>query len=66
MDMTNLDDMDLIERDTYGSLRAKKAFRSGFHFGNEDRRKKYLGESNNFQGGHSLQGLWAMPGRRRK
>ena len=62
----NLDDMDMIERDSYAPIRERKAYRSGYHFGSEDRRKKYLGESNNFQGGHSLQGLWAMPGRRRK
>ena len=30
----------------------------------QERSKKFLGESAHAQGGHSLQGLWAMPGRR--
>ena len=55
---------DLLERAIPLPMRLKKAFRSGYHFGNEDRHKKYLGESASFKGGHSLQGLWAMPGRR--
>jgi hypothetical protein len=45
-------------------LKAKKSIRGGIHNGYEHRRKKYLGEGNNLQGGRSLQGLWAMPGRR--
>lgn len=30
----------------------------------EELRKKYLGEATNHHSGRSLQGLWAMPGRR--
>ena len=47
------------------SIRIKKAFTNGHRFSSEERRKKYFGDSTGFQGGHSLQGLWAMPGRRR-
>lgn len=53
-------DHGLADRPTFWPSKAKKAF----HYGMEERRKKYLGEPLNFQGGHSLQGLWAMPGRR--
>ncbi|CAF1626296.1 unnamed protein product [Rotaria magnacalcarata] len=59
-----LDDNDLTERSNPLVLKTKKALRNGYYFGNEERRKKYLGESGNFHGGHNLQGLWAMPGRR--
>jgi hypothetical protein len=70
-DIDNIDDnsnryndKDLFDRTGSTSIRVKKAFRNGYQFGNEERRKKFLGESASFQGGHSLQGLWAMPGRR--
>jgi len=67
-DLDNIDnsnnDNDFLERAAPLMMKAKKSFHSAFHGGNEDRRKKYLGEGTNFQGGHSLQGLWAMPGRR--
>ncbi len=54
-----------MEKDTPLIVRMKKPYRNNYHFGNEDRRKKYLSEPSNFQGGHGgLQGLWAMPGRR--
>ena len=54
----------LAERAVPWTMKAKKAYHVGSHFGNEERRKKYLGEPVNYEGGHSLQGLWAMPGRR--
>jgi hypothetical protein len=41
-----------------------KAKKSIHHHTYDDRRKKYLGEATKLQGGRSLQGLWAMPGRR--
>ncbi|UJR09660.1 hypothetical protein I4U23_013894 [Adineta vaga] len=53
-------DHGLVDRSVAWPMKAKKAY----HYGIEERRKKYLGEPANFQGGHSLQGLWAMPGRR--
>ncbi|CAF3305723.1 unnamed protein product [Rotaria socialis] len=59
-----LHDNDLVERSNPLTLKTKKALRSGLYFGNEERRNKYFGEAGNFHGGHSLQGLWAMPGRR--
>lgn len=55
---------DSVERASPWTMKAKKSLRRGYFFGNEQRRKKYLGESGGFHGGHSLQGLWAMPGRR--
>ncbi|CAF2719415.1 unnamed protein product [Rotaria sp. Silwood2] len=57
-------DNDVGERVGPLTMKAKKALHGGYPFGSEERRKKYLGESTNFHGGHSLQGLWAMPGRR--
>ncbi len=60
----NNNEHEFLERGSPFMIKAKKSFRSGFHFGNENRRKKFLGEATNFQGGHGLQGLWAMPGRR--
>lgn len=60
----NENQIESLERASPLMVKTKKSFRSGFHFGNEDRRKKYLGETSGFQGGHSLQGLWALPGRR--
>ncbi|CAF1454005.1 unnamed protein product, partial [Didymodactylos carnosus] len=56
---TNLDDIDenafkdLIER----SLKSKKWIKFSKDNNNEDRRKKFL------ESAHSLQGLWAMPGK---
>ncbi len=60
----NNSDNGLVERTIPWTMKAKKAYHIGSHFGSEQRRKKYLGEPSNYQGGHSLQGLWAMPGRR--
>lgn len=58
------DDLDLAERSPMMKLKIKKALRSGYFLGNDARLKKYFGESSNFRNGHSIQGLWAMPGRR--
>ncbi|CAF0917552.1 unnamed protein product [Rotaria sordida] len=57
-------DNDIADRANLLTMKAKKALHGNYPFGGEERRKKYLGESANFHGGHSLQGLWAMPGRR--
>ncbi|CAF1244049.1 unnamed protein product [Adineta steineri] len=60
----NNNDHIFAERAIPWAMKAKKAYRAGSRFDGEERRKKYLGEPVNYQGGHSLQGLWAMPGRR--
>jgi hypothetical protein len=60
----NNHDNELFERATPSLMKSKKLFRTGFRLGGEDRPKKYLGDTTKFQGGRSLQGLWAMPGRR--
>jgi len=58
-------DNELLERALPLMFKSKKSFRNGYHSGDEERKKKYLGESSHYQGGgHNLQGLWAMPGRR--
>jgi hypothetical protein len=54
----NNNDHELVERAIPLFIKSKKSFRSGTDSGNEERWKKYLSD------GHSLQGLWAMPGRR--
>jgi hypothetical protein len=56
---------EFLERALPLIIKSKKSFRNGFHSGDEERKKKYLGESSPYQGGHnSFQGLWALPGRR--
>lgn len=68
VDMNAVEDLqekNLIDNDSIPSnLRLKKTLNYFYHFTPEDRRKKFLRESTNFQGGQSLQGLWLMPGRR--
>jgi hypothetical protein len=54
----------LLEKFLPVTYKVKKALHSGYHLNNEERRKKFLSDSSNLQGGHGLQGLWAMPGRR--
>ena len=57
--------LDLMERAVIPLfMKGKKSMRSGSHHSHEDRREKFLGEATKLQGGRSLQGLWAMPGRR--
>jgi hypothetical protein len=45
-------------------MKARKTMRSGSHHSHEDLREKLFGEATKLQGGRSLHGLWAMPGRR--
>jgi len=59
-----INESDLLNKFLPITFKEKKAIRHGHHYNNEERRKKFLTESTNFQGGHSLQGLWMMPGRR--
>jgi hypothetical protein len=60
-DKNSNNEYEFMERAIPLIMKAKKSIH---HHTYDDRRKKYLGEATKLQGGRSLQGLWAMPGRR--
>ena len=59
-----MNEADVLDRFLPISYKINKEAQNDAHAGSVERRKKFLGDSNSLQGGHSLQGLWAMPGRR--
>ena len=59
-----MNENDLLDRFLPVDYKVKKALRDTVRFGTDGRRKKFLSDSTNLHGGHGLQGLWAMPGRR--
>lgn len=60
----NIHESDLLQKSVPATYKAKKSLRQNSHLGNEERKKKYLTDLTNSQDGHSLQGLWFIPGRR--
>ena len=60
----NVNELDLLDRFLPVIYKGKTPVHHGDYSAQEERSKKFLAESANLQGDHSLQGLWAMPGRR--
>lgn len=56
----------LLQRSNPVGEQIKDAPADSFVENDHERSKKFFGESGHGQVSHSLQGLWAMPGRRRR
>lgn len=60
----HIHESDLLDKFLPITYKPRKALRKISRLIDEERKKKFSSESANLQDTHSLQGLWAMPGRR--